>query len=141
MASFNQKLSISLGSAALFALVNLPYTYKLTSNVTSLNLFNVNTGCPTSLGLLVHSLVFFAFSYLSMQTTSVSTGIKIKHSLYGALIFFFLSSPTMFKFVSSIFGNGIANSSGCPTLTGILVHATVYCVALIAVMYLPEGNK
>lgn len=140
MASFEKKLVISAGSAGLFALVNLPQIYKLTSKLTSLNLYNFASGCPTSLGLIIHAFVFFIISYFSMGGIA-QTGIKVKHSLYGTLIFFFLSSPAMFKFVASILGSGIANTNGCPTLFGILAHAFVYCAALVAVMYLPEGNK
>lgn len=139
MVSFNKKLTISAGSAVLFALINLPQVYKLTQTFTGLNVFNLSTNCPTSLGLLVHALVFFAISYFSMGNIA-NKGIKIKHSLYGALIFFLLSSPAMFKFIGSILPN-IANSNGCPTLFGIIVHALVYCGVLVAVMYLPEGNK
>ena len=140
MASFNQKLTISAGSAALFALVNLPQTYKITERLSGVDLYNISSGCPTHLGLIVHAAVFFAISYLSMGSVA-RTGIKLKHSLYGTLIFFLIANPVTFKLMSSIFGNQIADSSGCPTLLGIFVHALVYCVFLLAVMYLPEGNK
>jgi hypothetical protein len=140
MASFNQKLSISAGSAFLFALVNLPMTYKFTSGLTGLGLYNAATKCPTSLGLIVHALVFFAISYFSMGNAA-SKGIKIKHSLYGTLIFFLLSNPATFKLVNNILGGGVADSAGCPSLFGIVLHALVYCAVLVAVMYLPSGNK
>ena len=140
MASFNKKLSISIGSAALFMLLNSPTIYKITNNLSGLSLYNVITGCPTYLGLLVHAVVFFAISYFSMGGVA-RTGIKLKHSLYGTLIFFLISNPATFKFVASILGNGIADSHGCPTNVGIVLHAIVYCAFLVAVMYLPEGNK
>lgn len=141
MATFNQKLSISAGSAVLFGLVNLPATYKITKSLSGLNLYNGLTGCPTSLGLLVHAAVFFAVSYFSMGSNStVSTGIKIKHSLYGSLIFFLLSNPATFKFVNSLIGGGVADSAGCPSMLGIGLHALVYCAVLVAVMYLPSNK-
>lgn len=140
MASFNQKLSISAGSAALFALVNLPQTYKLTERLSGLDLYNISAGCPTHLGLILHAAVFFAISYLSMGDAA-RPGIKLKHSLYGTLIFFLIANPVTFKFMASLFGNQIADSSGCPTLFGIFIHALVYCAVLVAVMYLPDGSK
>ena len=140
MASFNQKLRISAGSAALFAFINLPFVYKLTNNISGLDLYNQASKCPTHLGLLVHTLVFFSISYFSMSGVA-RTGIKLKHSFYGALIFFLVANPVTFKFVASILGKGIADSNGCPTLFGLLIHAIVYCALLVGVMYFPEGNK
>ena len=137
MATFQQKLFISLGSAALFALVNLPQTYRLTDSILPLNLYNQETNCPTAAGLVIHAIVFFALSFLSMRNSSVDTGTKLKHSLYGTLIFFLIASPAMFSVVGSILGNWVASPAGCPTLTGVLLHAVVYCMALVGVMYLP----
>lgn len=141
MATFQQKLYISLGSAALFALVNLPQTYQLTDSLLPLNLYNSITGCPTGVGLIIHAIVFFVLTFLSMGDPRNKTGIKLKHTIYGTLIFFLISSPAVFSLVGSILGNNIADSNGCPTLVGVLLHAVVYCAALVGVMYLPEGNK
>ena len=47
----------------------------------------------------------------------------------------------MFSFISSVFGNQYANMNGCPTMDGLILHGLIYCIALIGVMYLPEGNK
>ena len=138
MATFEQKLSISAGSAVLFALVNLPQVYQVTNNLLPLDLYA--NGCPTNLGLVVHAIVFFVISYLTMGNSNIDNMIKIKHSLYGTLIFYLLSSPAVFALVGSVIP-GVANAQGCPTLQGVLVHAVVYCMALVAVMYLPEGNK
>ncbi len=137
MSTFQEKLIISVFSAALFILVTLPATYKLTSSLTTLNLYNPETNCPTNLGLLLHTFVFFVLTYLSMWNSPLSSGLKLKFSIYGTLIFYFIASPTMFSFMNSILGDRIASSSGCPTVTGIVVHSLVYCLALIGVMYLP----
>lgn len=138
MSTFNQKLSISLGSAALFALVNLPQVYKVTDSILPINLFNKETMCPTNVGLLTHALVFFALTFLSMRGAGyVSDGVKLKHSLYGTLIFYLISSPAMYSLVGSIFGSSVASSAGCPTVMGVVLHSLVFCAALVGVMYLP----
>jgi hypothetical protein len=137
MPSFEQKLGISLGSAALFAVVNSPQLFKFVDNTLPLNVYNQGTNCPTNLGLIVHALVFFALSYFSMRGAYVSDGVKIKHSLYGTLIAFLVANPAMYSLTSSILGRWVASPSGCPTMAGLLLHAAVYCAALVAVMYLP----
>ena len=133
------KFTISAGSAVTFALVNLPQTYKLTDKLLPLNLYQ--NGCPTPLGLVVHTLVFFGLSYLTMAGTKAPEGLKVKHSLYGALIFFFLSSPTVFSLTRTLLNKGIASVAGCPTNMGVVLHAAVYCAVLVGVMYLPSGYK
>lgn len=138
MATLEQKIRISLGSAALFALINLPQTYKLTNKLLGVDLYNSSTNCPTNSGLILHSLVFFALTYLSMGNSSADDGIKLKHTIYATLIFYFLSSPAMFSFVGSILGSQVADSNGCPTTFWVLLHAAVYCAALVGVMYLPD---
>lgn len=137
MSTFQEKLIISVFSAALFILVTLPATYKLTTSLTTLNLYNQGTNCPTNLGLLLHTLVFFVLTYLSMWNAPHSSGLKLKFSIYGTLIFYLISSPAMFSFMNSILGDRVASSTGCPTITGILIHSFVYCMVLIGVMYLP----
>lgn len=141
MPSFEQKLGISLGSSALFAVVNSPQVFKIVDSVLPLNVYNQSISCPTNLGLIVHAVVFFALSYFSMRGSYVREGIKIKHSLYGALIAFLVANPATYALTSSILGRWIASPSGCPTMAGLLLHAVVYCVVLVGVMYLPEGNK
>lgn len=137
MSTLNQKVSISIASAALFTLVNAPFTFKLVDSITPFNVYNASSMCPTNTGLIVHALVFFMITYYSMKGSYASKGTKIKHSLYGSLIFFFLASPAMYALTRSIFGSWVASSAGCPTLGGVLLHAVVYCAALVAVMYLP----
>jgi hypothetical protein len=141
MASYEQKIKISLGSAALFAVVNSPQVFNLVDRVLPLNTFNQSINCPTNLGLIIHALVFFGLSYFSMRGSYVREGVKIKHSLYGALIAFLVANPATYSFTSSILGRWVASPSGCPTMAGLLLHAAVYCAALVGVMYLPEGNK
>jgi hypothetical protein len=137
MTTLSAKISISFGSAVLFTLINLPQTYKLTNKILPFDLYNLSTNCPTHLGLLVHATVFFVLTYLSMGNSYINPGVKLKHTLYGTLIFFLLSSPAMFSLVGSVLGTQYASVSGCPTLIGVAFNAFLYCFFLIAVMYLP----
>jgi hypothetical protein len=130
-----------MGSAALFTLINLPQTYKLSNSILPLDLYNSNTNCPTGTGLLVHAIVFFALSFLSMGNPSQDTGFKLRNAIYGTLIFFLISSPAIFSLVGSVLGNWVADTNGCPTTMGVCLHAVVYCVALVGVMYLPDGKN
>jgi hypothetical protein len=135
MATFTTKFVISLNSAFLFLLVNYPtFLFNLLGD----QFYNKGTKCPTQLGVITRALIFFAISYLSMSSSKVNTGIKLKHSLYGSLIFYLVSSPALYSVVASIVGNSIATTDGCPTNLGILVHSAVYCMLLVAVMYLPN---
>ncbi len=134
MSTLTSKLSISLFSATLFAIVNLPQTYQFTDKLIGAELYNSATNCPTYLGILLHTVVFFGLSFLSMLGSDLSLGIKLKHSLYGTLIYFLLSSPTVYSFVGSLFGD----SKGCPTTTSVLIHAGIFTLFLVAVMYLPS---
>lgn len=135
MSTFQKKLQISLGSAVLFMVTNLPQTYKITDKI--LPWKTITKGCPTHLGLLTHTLVFFIITFLSMGNVKINPGIKLKHSLYGTLIYFLLSNPATYSFVGSLFGQQFSNRKGCPSVLGVLLHSIVYCAFLVAVMYLP----
>ena len=140
MSTLAAKSAISFGAALLFALINLSSTYQISSQLLSLNLLDVNK-CPTVLGQLVHTFVFFGLTFLGMGNVSIKTGIKLKHSLYGTLIYFLISSPAIYSLTGSLFGQSIASSSGCPTLLGIALHSLVCFLFLVAVMYLPNPDE
>jgi len=137
MSTLEEKLVICIWSAALFILVNLPQTYSLTSSLTTLNLYDSETNCPTNLGIFVHTLVFFILTYLSMWRSDLSSGLKLKFSIYGTLIFYFISSPALFSLMSSMFGDKVASLNGCQTAFGTVVNSALYFLALLGVMYLP----
>jgi hypothetical protein len=136
MATFNQKLGISLFSGLIFGGVNHPATYALTSDLVS-SAFTDLGGCPTSKGLLMHTLVFLVIVMLTMGNPLELNYLKFKYSLYGALVFFFLSSPAMYSLTGELTGGLTADANGCPTLNGVVVHSLVYALALLGLMYLP----
>ncbi len=135
MATLHKKMMISLFAANTCLLLNLPGTYTFL-NKTGISFYNETTACPTQVGLLLNTVLFYILTYITMGS-SVNKGIKIKHSLYGTLIFYLVSSPTLYSVMGSLLGNKIANKDGCPTNIGILLHAFVYFLILVAVMYLP----
>ena len=137
MASLNTKIIISLKSSILFLIINLPQTYQVMNNLFGEIFYNKQSKCPTNWGLIIHTLIFFTITYIGMSSINISNGIKLKHSLYGTLIFYLISSPALFSVMSSILGNWVSTSSGCPTLLGLLLHSIVFCMALVGVMYLP----
>lgn len=135
MATFNQKAMISAPSALLFFALNLPFTYKLTDSLLPINTYNSVTNCPTSEGLLLHSLVFYLITYFSMGKRTTN---KVKNSLIATFLFYIISQPFTYSTVNSIVGgNLISSAAGCPTTSGLVVHSLVYFLALIGVMYLP----
>ena len=135
MSSFQQKAAISVWSAGTFALLNAPMTYRLTNKFLTVKTYK--DGCPTAMGSLIHTMVFFLVSFLSMVIGGGNTSVRtmLDHSLYGSLIYFFVSSPPVYSVTKSFFSK-TSNSSGCPTLTGVMLHSFVYFVLLMAVMYL-----
>lgn len=62
-----QKIMISLYSVLLFVLVSLPWTYRLTDKMFG-RWFHTSDahGCPTTAGLVLHSIVFFLLVLGSM---------------------------------------------------------------------------
>lgn len=137
MATLQEKVSISVNSALLFYILNLPFTYQLTNKLFSNTLYNTKTDCPTPIGLIVHTLIFFLITFLTMGNLQERTLTKIKHSLTGSAIFFIVSSPMIYSLMSLLFGKHLASLSGCQTLWGALFHAIVYFAILLAIMYLP----
>ena len=138
MATLEKKLSISIGSALLFLIINLPKTYKITSFLTKLQLFNFDTNCRTNSGIIIHSFLFFIITYLSMGNSTTRIGVKLKHSIYGTLILYLISSPAFYSITDSLFN--ITNNE-CPNNLSIILHSIIYCISLVAVMYLPEKNN
>ena len=70
---------------------------------------------------------------------SLSPGLKVKYSLYSALIFFLVANPATFKFVNSLLPGVAVN--GCPTSFGLLLHTFVFFLALVGIMMLPRDPQ
>jgi len=59
------KINATIQSIILFVLVSLPFTYKITNRFLSgfLGKLADPSGCPTPLGLFIHSIVFGCIVY------------------------------------------------------------------------------
>lgn len=68
MASSSEKWNITLFSAFIFILVVNPYTYKLTQSLFGniLGQITIN-GCPTMIGLALHTIVYILLVRYSME--------------------------------------------------------------------------
>jgi hypothetical protein len=69
---------------------------------------------------------------------TLSLGLKVKYSLYSALIFFLVANPTTFRVVNSLIPGVAVN--GCPTAAGLLLHTVVFFFALVGIMMLPKDK-
>jgi hypothetical protein len=72
---------------------------------------------------------------------ALTEGLKFKYSLYTALLFFLLGSPTAFRVSNRLFGGAVSTSGGCPTAVGFALHTFVFLVALYGLMSLPQDEK
>jgi len=140
MATFYEKLGISVYSAFLFTLVNLPTTYALTDKHVQQGIVDAN-GCPTPKGILIHTVVFMVLSFLTMGNPLEDTMLKVKYSIWGGLMAFFFANPVMYSITSALTDGATATISGCPTNLGVLIHALAYTATLLAVMYLPDEQS
>jgi hypothetical protein len=71
---------------------------------------------------------------------ALTEGLKFKYSLYSALLFFLVASPTSFRLSSRLFGSAVASKGGCPTAVGFALHTFVFLVALYGLMSLPHDE-
>jgi len=65
MASTTLKITATIQSIIVFLIVSLPLTYKATNGVLGgiVGKLSDSSGCPTTTGLLIHSLVFGLIVY------------------------------------------------------------------------------
>jgi hypothetical protein len=66
--STSKKINATIQSIIIFVLVSLPFTYKITNSLLGgfLGKLADASGCPTPLGLFIHSIVFGLIIYSLM---------------------------------------------------------------------------
>ena len=131
MTTLEQKVKISLGSAGLFFLLNSPKSFELVSKILNLNL--IIEKCPTHLGMIVNTILFFVITYLSMGDPFKNQLFKLKNTTYGTLIYFMISSQTLYYL-----SNKILKIDECRSTLSLMIHSLIYFILLVGVMYFPE---
>ena len=119
--------------SALFLVLSLPQLYGKTGG-----LFGGEDNCPNVKTRLLHTLAFFALTYLvaKYHDTSASRDHLVRYSLHSALAFFALSSPELYALTDNILGrvNGDLaqqmGSFGCPSMVGVGIHTVLFALFL-----------
>jgi hypothetical protein len=65
-----------------------------------------------------------------------STDLKISATIQSMIIFLLVSLPYTYKLTNGLFGGQLAEPSGCPTMTGLLVHTLVFGIIIYILMSL-----
>ena len=128
MSDFTQKLSISVYSGIMLLVINSPYAYSFTK-------MNDGNNCPNITGRLLHMMLFLVLTFLTMPKLKEDTLLKVKRSVYGALIGFFIFSPELCMFIGK-YVNTMNNN--CLNNNGMMLHTLLYILSLVGVMYLPN---
>lgn len=66
-----------------------------------------------------------------------STSLKISATIQSMIVFIIVSLPLTYKVTNGILGGivgKLADSSGCPTTTGLLIHTVVFGLIVFALM-------
>lgn len=135
------KMFYSFLSSLVFIAVSLPQIYNATDKLTNVD-FEI-ADCPTSIGHLVHTLVFFLLIVAMIfiinryfnENELLSYGQIVNYSLTSALVFYLVSNSELYALTSELFTGTI---SGCPNIGAILLHSIVYGLILFGIMYLPN---
>jgi hypothetical protein len=122
MSSFSAKVNIS-------AMVGLIFV------ITSILL---NKKCLNIENHFSQTLLFALIALLAHTSNSVNISIKLKHTLYGTLLFYLISNSELYQITNKILYNNILGIDNCPTNVGIIIHSIIYIIALVIMMYLPE---
>ena len=69
----------------------------------------------------------------SKECKKPTSGDKWRYSLYTVIVFFIIVNPMTYKLVNKLLGGilgVLADTKGCPTMSGIVVHGVVFLVAI-----------
>lgn len=134
-----------LSTGLMLAVAN-PITYNFVENTFSKTGKISVDGCPTVMGHLIHTVVFFILLFTMMVLIGYTRPdqmrkpllLLLKYTFYGTLIFFALTNTEMYKFINNFTGETTADMNGCPTRTGLFLHAIIYFITVFTVMTLPQ---
>lgn len=148
-ATIQEKAFYALISAVIFVLVSNQYTYSAVDYVFGNSNLIALGGCPTTIGLFLHSLVFFLLQFLVMWyfdsrkpiDQQISKTMMAKYSFYGTLLFFIVSNPETYKLVNMIGLGKLGDGAGCPNVGGLLLHTVVFFLLVFGVMFFPKDTQ
>jgi hypothetical protein len=149
-------MSIGLYDKAFYALISTgimltvsnPTTYKFFDKIIDTNSVITTGGCPTVVGHLIHSLIFFILIFSVMLLINIikkngskkSSWLLLKYSFYATLLFFIVTNTEIYKLVGIITSNRSADACGCPTNFGLLLHGCIYFLIIFGVMFFPKES-
>jgi len=158
-ADLKKKIMYSTCGAIVMWLVNSKFVYDVTNEQIG---DTFSDGCPTSNGILIHTLAFSAIIYLviylcnrykhllfteeesSQEKNELSRWTILKYSIYSTLIYFFLSSRPLYSLTNDISvkgGLGELLTKNCANEKGIVAHSVIYIVVLVLIMYIPNEEE
>lgn len=112
-----------LTGGVIFYILSLPYMNQLTNSY----LGNTDSKCPSFYTRIFHTALYMLVLVMLMTKTAfglVPWNKVLGASALSALLFFFLTSPDMYRFTNSLLRLGA--DPGCPHNTSILLHAAVF---------------
>ena len=59
---------------------------------------------------------------------------KLMISIISAVVFFIVANPETFKLVRRVVGSWVATPTGCPSITGLVLHAVVFMLVVWGMM-------
>lgn len=141
MASINEKILYSALSTLVMATVSSKTTYSIVEKLFEKDTL-IKNECPTIFGHFLHTIIFFILIFVVMilfnNTKQSSKWLLAKYSFYGTLLYFVLTSSEMYGLVGTLTNGATADSFGCPTSQGIVLHAVVYFLMVFGIMFFPK---
>lgn len=146
----DQKLLYPVVASSLFTAVSLPSVYHYTNGFFGTGRYDT---CPSPLTRLIHTGVYMLLQFLLLKVFELKRPVEERTpdnklfvwSIKGALLFSFISDPTLYELTSgvvkSLINVEIADDLGCPSLLGVGVHTIVFFFALYAIMMLNGSDK
>lgn len=122
---------------ALFFIMSLPGLYNKTNSYYAPT--DVSS-CPTYKSKILHTVIFFILAILAMKyvvKSTLPTETIVKNAVYATLLFFFVSSAELHSLTQAIcnsFTSVPHTVTGCPKMSGVVLHSALYYAALYAVI-------
>lgn len=131
--------------ALAFLILSSPYAYNLTNSLTQMLGLTIadSSGCPNLQGLAGHALIFTLVVRGLIQAMEnkcerqYASKDKWIVSFIAGILFMIVGSPYLYEAVDSItseLGYSTIKWTGCPNVSGLLIHSLVYGLAARALM-------